>query len=96
MKWSTHIIYIIIILSLFTTNNYYRESYHSYMKDYYELYDEYLDMQLEDNKAMKGWSLCLSEKASETLMRSKCDNDLWKLRDWLRKCKCKCTGFEGK
>jgi hypothetical protein len=96
MNWTTHVLYLIIILSLSGLVSKHQDNSKKYEKDYYELYDEYLDMQLEDNKAMKGWSLCLSEKASETLMRSKCDNDLWELRDWLRKCKCKCTGFEGK
>lgn len=96
MSRTTHVLYLIVILSLYGMVVKYQDKYRESNKEYYKLYDEYLDMKFKDNEAMKGWSLCLSEKATETLIRSKCDNDLWELRDWLRKCKCKCTGFEGK
>jgi hypothetical protein len=96
MKWTTHVLYLVVVFSLFHTNNYYKKNYHEYMKEYYKTYDELLDMKFKDNEAMVGWSTCLSEKADETHSKTVCDNQLYDLRDWLRKCKCKCTGFEGK
>lgn len=94
MKWSSHILYLVIIISLWQTNSYYKENYHGYMKEYYKTYDELLDLKSENNEVMVGWSTCLSEKATETYFKTICDNQLYDLRDWLRKCKCKCTGFK--
>lgn len=96
MKWTTHVLYLVVIFTLFNTSKDYKKSYYKYMNDYYEVYDQYLDLKLKDNEAMKGWSLCLSEKADETHSKTICDNQLYDLRNWLRKCQCKCTGFRGK
>lgn len=96
MKYAIHIFYLVIIVALLKVTSYYKENYHGYMKQYYKIYDKYLNLKSKDNEAMKGWSMCLSEKADETHLKTVCDNQLYDLRDWLRKCKCKCTGFEGK
>jgi len=66
------------------------------MKKYNEIYNDYLDYKLQNNETMKGWSLCLSKKADETHLKTICNNQLYDLRDWLRKCKCKCTGLKEK
>jgi hypothetical protein len=96
MSRTTHVLYLIVILSLYGMVNKYQDKYNECKKEYYEIYELYLDEMKEDNKAMKGWSLCLSEKADETHLKTVCDNQLYDLRDWLRKCQCKCTGFKGK
>ena len=96
MSRTTHVLYLIIILSLYGMVVKYQDKYRESNKEYYKLYDEYLDVKFKDNKAMKGWSLCLSEKADETHSKTICNNQLYDLRNWLKKCKCKCTGFGGK
>lgn len=96
MSRTTHVLYLIIILSLYGMVSKYQDKYNECKKKYYKTYDDLLSLKLKDNKAMKGWSLCLSEKADESYSRAVCSKKLYDLRDWLRKCKCKCTGFGGK
>ena len=55
-----------------------------YREIYYTAQKQYLDAQGVENHTMANWSECLADKAAETLILTKCERDLYDLREWLR------------
>jgi hypothetical protein len=81
-KGFVHIMYLVIIMTLWAVKE---KKIVKFRKNYYREI-------VKSNYNMREWSQCLWEKADTLEGKTNCDNALWDLRQWLRQCKCKCTG----
>lgn len=85
MKISTHILYIIVIVSVLSVK--YKEANKS--EKYLKEVQKYRDMY---NETMTDLSFCYSEMADETHKLTNSNRELYKLRTWIRECKPICRG----
>lgn len=92
MSVRTNLSYIIIILVVGINSCYHKERHEHYRDAYFNEREEFFTYADEQLDYMSKWSLCLSDKATETMFLTKCNNELYDIRNWLSECKCKCTG----
>lgn len=86
MSRTTHVIYLLIVWTLWFNWQGAKDKTEIYAKKSKANYKLYVE-------TMNEWSTCLAEQAGDIHEKTVCNNSLYDLRDWLRKCKCKCTGF---
>ena len=86
MKKTDYLIVFFTIWCTIATIKWYKNSRDAdmYKDKYYNQVSSAVEYGLEAVDNMKGWSSCLSEKATETAIRTKCERDLYDLREWLR------------
>lgn len=80
MRYTTHILYVIIVFTLFFR-----------LEDQKRISDKY---KMEANKTMVKLSACYSEQSMEIHNKTMCNTSLYELREWLRECKCECKGLK--
>lgn len=89
MSRTTHVIYLLIVWTLWFNWQGAKDKTKAYKKQSKANYELYIE-------TMNEWSSCLRDQADETHLKTAYKDKLHDLRDWLTKCKCKCTGFGGK
>jgi hypothetical protein len=79
MSRTTHVIYLLIIWTLWFN-----------WQGAKDKADQYLN---EATENMNSWSTCLVQQSQDIHEKTLCNTKLYDLRKWLRDCKCKCTGL---